>query len=125
MQNWLMRCKSSYNAPEVQNQDTYPIERADLPKCDVWAFGFLVWEACIGGKEYLDYVAEQRQTTQGGGNDDTIKPAELLRLAKLSIPGANIGAAMFLRITLHKTLQEDPSKRAPSGEGIPLWTQWK
>ena len=120
----LIRIRS-YNAPEVQKQDTYPIDRADLPKCDVWAFGLLLWEACIGGEEYLTYAEEHRKTTQTGGNDDTIKPAELLQLAKRSVPGGSLGVPMFLRITLHKTIQEDPSQRAANGGCIPLWTRWQ
>ncbi|GAP82494.1 putative serine threonine protein kinase [Rosellinia necatrix] len=115
-----------YNAPEVQNQDYYPIDRADLPKCDIWSFGLLLWEACLGGKEYLACIEESRGNNKEANSDDVIRPGELLRLAKHSVPGGtnSLGSPMFIRITLHRTLQEDPAQRVPNGRRITISDMW-
>jgi ankyrin repeat protein len=42
-----------YNAPEVSKQKVTPIDRANLHKCDIWAYGLLVWELLAGGSIYF------------------------------------------------------------------------
>jgi serine/threonine protein kinase len=44
---------SSYNAPEVFLQDLYGLEPAKLHKCDIWAYGLLVWEIFAEGQKYF------------------------------------------------------------------------
>lgn len=105
----------SYNAPEVLDQKLYPIDRENLQKCDIWAFGLLLWEICIGGAEYL---------TKFNEDTSSISPDKFRKLAKASIPGRKqLGAAMFLEIALHRTLQDNPAQRAKSMEDIPLFTK--
>ncbi|KAH8646463.1 hypothetical protein BGZ60DRAFT_570650, partial [Tricladium varicosporioides] len=42
-----------YNAPEVQLQEVFGIEPTLLYKCDIWAYGLLVWEIFADGKLYF------------------------------------------------------------------------
>lgn len=42
-----------YNAPEVSKQKDNPIDRANLHKCDIWAYGLLVWELLADGSIYF------------------------------------------------------------------------
>ncbi|KAH6613693.1 kinase-like domain-containing protein [Chaetomium sp. MPI-SDFR-AT-0129] len=101
-----------YNAPEVEDQINYPIDWEDLPKCDIWAFGLLIWESCIGGQEYLSYLKEKKLTEDAKENETGFGSGDWLRIAKRSVPQSqNLGPSMFLRIALHKTLQKDPAMR--------------
>jgi hypothetical protein len=43
-----------YNPPEVTYQTDRPISLDDLPKCDTWAYGLLVWEILKDGDCYFD-----------------------------------------------------------------------
>jgi len=43
----------SYNAPEVARQKQTPIEWENLHKCDIWAYGLLVWEVLANGEIYF------------------------------------------------------------------------
>jgi serine/threonine protein kinase len=115
----------SYNAPEVEEQGSYPIDRAELPKCDVWALGLLIWEACIGGEEYLTYLRRNRLMVDSGGNLTNFDQGSLLEFAKRSLPKFQFGTSMFLHIALRKALQKDPALRAPNAQSLPLYTRWK
>lgn len=42
-----------YNAPEVAKQKHTPIEWENLHKCDIWAYGLLVWEILADGEIYF------------------------------------------------------------------------
>lgn len=42
-----------YNAPEVAQQKLAPIEWENLHKCDIWAYGLLVWEILANGEIYF------------------------------------------------------------------------
>jgi serine/threonine protein kinase len=42
-----------YNPPEVDSQETYPIDANDLPKCDIWAYALGLWEILSDGTTYF------------------------------------------------------------------------
>lgn len=115
-----------YNAPEVHTQNEYPIRQQDLIKCDIWAFGLLIWESCIEGDEYLGYLTKKNlilpcdDNNQNGNNWE-----QLLTYAKSAIQGPSMGPPMFLRAALHMTLQNLVAKRAFVVRSIPLCTRWK
>jgi serine/threonine protein kinase len=115
----------SYNAPEVEDQSNHPIDQADLPKCDVWALGLLIWEACIGGEEYLAYLRNNWLITDSWSNLASFDQETLLKIAKRSLPKRELGPSMFLQIAIHKALQKDPVMRAPDARSLPLHTKWK
>lgn len=114
----------SYNAPEVKTQDLFPIERKDLSKCDIWAFGLMVWEACLGGQEYTSWLAHHGHGHVDKEDQNPIDPLKLLDCAKQCMPSKQLGTAMFIRLVLHRTIQADPSKRASSVRDLPLYTRW-
>ncbi|KAF4870074.1 Ankyrin repeat domain-containing protein 2 [Colletotrichum siamense] len=113
-----------YNAPEVKTQDLFPIERRDLLKCDIWAFGLMVWEACLGGQEYTTWLANHGHKHVETIDRNHIDPSKLLDYAKQCMPAKQLGTAMFIRIILHRTIQADPSKRASNVRDLPLYTRW-
>ncbi|KAF4920067.1 Ankyrin repeat domain-containing protein 2 [Colletotrichum viniferum] len=113
-----------YNAPEVKTQDLFPIERRDLLKCDIWAFGLMVWEACLGGQEYTTWLTNHGHKHVETIDRNHIDPSKLLHYAKQCMPAKQLGTAMFIRIVLHRTIQADPSKRASSVRDLPLYTRW-
>ena len=43
-----------YNPPEVIYQTDKPISLDDLPMCDIWAYGLMVWEILKDGDCYFD-----------------------------------------------------------------------
>lgn len=55
-----------YNAPEVQLQETFGLEPTCLHKCDIWAYGLLVWEIFADGKKYFnrDWERDPRYNSQ-------------------------------------------------------------
>ncbi|CAG7557888.1 unnamed protein product [Fusarium equiseti] len=119
------RGTSMYNAPEVHTQNEYPIDQQDLIRCDIWAFGLLIWESCIEGDEYLGYLTKNNLiVTCDDDNQNGINWEYLLGYAKSAVKGRSIGSPMFLRAALHMTLQVVFTKRATDMRSIPLCTQW-
>ncbi|KAL7791603.1 hypothetical protein V8C43DRAFT_322341 [Trichoderma afarasin] len=118
----IMRYGGTYNAPEVQDQDTFPIDRAAMPQCDVWAFGLLVWELCLLGEDHLSYSMRKWPEVEAQMRMQRLNPADARRYAMASVPGKV--EYVFIRATLHYTLQEDPTKRIAHLETLPLLTEW-
>lgn len=72
----------SYNAPEVVKQKQTPIEMENLHKCDIWAYGLLVWEVLANGEIYFkrkwrhdpNYARTARETLSGTTLGDSKSP---------------------------------------------------
>ncbi|KAK4064082.1 uncharacterized protein Triagg1_9238 [Trichoderma aggressivum f. europaeum] len=111
-----------YNAPEVHDQDTFPIDRAAMPQCDVWAFGLLVWELCLLGEDHLSYSMRKWPEVEAQMTMQRLNPADARRYAMASVPRRV--EYVFIRATLHYTLQEDPTKRMAHLDALPLLTEW-
>lgn len=138
-----------YNAPEVRRQETTPIAVKDLHKCDIWAFGLLVWETLKGGEHYFEkrWMADASPSVVavvgGDGDGECIgKDIELsfdnfdlslLRARSLSFvadsPELFEGSDEFtrgaLRALFQNTLQTDPVARRSNLNAFPLMNAWK
>jgi len=146
---WADTQEHRYNAPEVRRQETTPIAADDLHKCDIWAFGLLVWETLKGGEHYFEkrWMAEASSSASaiaaadGDGvcvsNDaersfDNFNLA-LLRAHALSFvaesPELFEGSDEFARAALRglflNTLQTDPVARRSNLNAFPLMNAWK
>lgn len=53
-----------YNPPEVECQDISPIDPADLPKCDMWAYGLALWEIFQNGATFFKKSWRDEPTNQ-------------------------------------------------------------
>ncbi|KAI9148805.1 ankyrin [Paramyrothecium foliicola] len=100
-----------YNPPEAAAQDQHPIDREELAKCDFWAFGMLMWEACMSGREYLTCLSKDNLNVPATADDSSRDAIDFIRLARASVVGPSLGPAMFIRMSLFAMLQKDPSKR--------------
>ncbi|KKP02295.1 hypothetical protein THAR02_05588 [Trichoderma harzianum] len=118
----IMRYGGTYNAPEVYHQDTFSIDRDAMPQCDVWAFGLLIWELCLLGEDHLSYSRRKWPEVGAQVMMQRLNPADARRYAMASVPGKV--EYVFIRATLHYTLQEDPTKRIAHLEALPLLTEW-
>ncbi|KAM0252319.1 hypothetical protein ACHAQJ_007812 [Trichoderma viride] len=111
-----------YNAPEVHDQDIFPIYRAAMPQCDIWAFGLLVWELCLQGEDHVSYSNRSWPEAEHQMTDQRLDPADVRRYALASVPGQI--DYILIRATMHRTLQEDPTNRIAHLEDLPLLTEW-
>ncbi|KAI1085262.1 hypothetical protein F5B20DRAFT_137203 [Whalleya microplaca] len=120
---WVTR----YNAPEVQNQLSCPIDRTALHKCDVWAFGLLVWETILDGEEYTKRIADCEATSSENGKEPDIQnPEKFLELAKSSLPFSKSNLRDgILRWVLNMTIQVNPAKRISNLAKLPLMSKWQ
>lgn len=98
-----------------------PIELPDLPRCDVWALGLLMWEVFLGGGRYTDHLPELYES-QGSLEE----PRYLLETAKSTIvvPGNGLRRAV-VEAALSMTLQNDPMLRTLDLWKIPFVSKWQ
>lgn len=106
----------AWRAPEVLTQSLgNPLRKEDLPKCDVYAYGLLVWSVFLEqGKAplrcELDCRADMVHLTEDQDADRILHTA----LAKLATAKFDLGDALTNRIraTLEVSLCHDPKSRS-------------
>jgi hypothetical protein len=134
-----------YNAPEVTCQTSREISSEDLPKCDIWAYGLLVWEILKDGTCYFDksWTTESSHFCSSGyvdrasadksyENFDKNQLRELAIMTVYEMDGGNrrnLGSHDFamagLRGLFGKTLQVEPAARPSDLMAFPIMTSWK
>ena len=112
---------ASYNAPELYTWDgSSPI---DLFKCDIWAFGLLVWEIFLRGKYYFDSLLPSSACARSDQNFGPIDPIILLTTAKSSVPvGIN---RPYLQHLFTVTIRKDPIIRISDLRKLPIISKWQ
>jgi hypothetical protein len=134
-----------YNAPEVACQTTKVIASEDLPKCDIWAYGLLVWEILIDGAHYFDKSWTNDPShlcrlgcVEGACVDTSYENFDKSQLRELAIKSTKnsyqdasmsefcISFAMSaLRALFRKTLQVEPAVRPSDLMAFPIMKTWK
>ncbi|KAA8899143.1 kinase-like domain-containing protein [Sphaerosporella brunnea] len=138
---------SRYNAPEVadQSHDARSSQDLDLQKCDIWAYGLLMWEVLKDGDCYFDksWTQDRSHFTDFSGaleaaSDDLsfsrFDKSHLRELARGFLKekfgsmhsvgtGSKLSTAIFCGF-LVKTLHMDPAQRPSDLKDFPLLTAW-
>lgn len=127
-----------YNAPEVPRQETTQISPENLHKCDIWAFGLLVWEILKDGGRYFDsrWMADTSIIESVGVPEEIafenfdfslLRGYAVTFLRQMPNQDSFCGdfAKAALRALLSNTLQIDPVARRSNLKAFPIMTTWK
>ena len=125
-----------YNAPEVNSQEITQISPENLHKCDIWAFGLLVWEILKNGGHYFDQRWIVERSATGASNEVSVETAfdlslihekalAFLREMRSSDSSNGDFVKGALRALLSNTLQMDPVARRSILKEFPIITAWK
>ncbi|KAI9666468.1 MAG: hypothetical protein M1821_004404 [Bathelium mastoideum] len=115
-----------YNAPEVSTQHIHRLTNSRLYKCDVWAFGLLVWEALLNGDRYIKYITPGREAGEASKNPlNGEEFSSVLQLAKNAVPPTpgTLQAALFCGL-FNLTLKTEPDCRTADLSALPIVSQW-
>ena len=124
----------SYNAPEVFNQKCKPIRRAEMKKCDIWAFGLLAWEVLLYGKVYTATLSDSREPLFNENAATYVNSDEVLSSALNTATASteridsrsvdDIQRAIFKHL-FRRTLQSDPDIRIGRLDSLAFMSKWK
>jgi hypothetical protein len=97
-----------YNAPEVFTQRCKPIQRVEMKKCDIWAFGLLAWEILLHGRSYTADLSDGCETSPRENPIKYLDPDEVLssalHAAKFSTRGTDV-----IQRAISSTFSNEPS----------------
>lgn len=142
-----------YNAPEIEDQDKYPLPPENLVKCDLWAFALAMWEILNDGKTFFkknwredpsyaqpwpislvsadeqESFGEETRTDERERIFGSFDFKHLSALGKDFISSLNFGSAFAdkacLRLFMSQALQVDPLSRPSNIRLGPVMTRFK
>jgi len=121
-----------YNPPEVANQANKLISLDNLYRCDIWAYGLLVWENLKDGGCYFDRALVK---CPYGFEDSSFEAFDKRELRQCSIRFvkemyiSSHRSMDFARAAIcglyGNVLQMNPAHRASNLMQFPIMTMWK